>query len=143
MLPSFAPYAVAEIIKKLIYRANAPPPADAVRVGSVLQPIQEAQPIRGGSITFKMFVGKTQKDNKKKVVVGESPQDVSAAMNVVRAAELRKRIEESDQLTNVLEPRDYVRRMMMTTQRNVVCLVTEEFDLVRLPTQDGTSKLWW
>ena len=82
--------------KKLIYRANAPPPADAVRLGGALLPIQEAQPIRSGSVTFKMFVGKTQKENKKKVVVGESPQEVSAAMDVVRTDDLRRRIDESD-----------------------------------------------
>ena len=78
--------------KKFIYRANAAPPTDAVRVGDSLLPIQSAQPVRTGSVVYKTFIGKSQKQ--RVVGVGVS---VEGAMDAARSEDLRRRVEASDE----------------------------------------------
>ena len=46
--------------KRFIYRANAAPLRDAVRVGDTLLPAQVAQPVRNGAVQLQTFIGKSQ-----------------------------------------------------------------------------------
>ena len=63
-----------------------------MRVGESLLPIQIAQPVRNGSVTYETFVGKSQKQR----VVGVG-DPVEGARDAARRQDLRRRVEASDE----------------------------------------------
>ena len=87
--------------KKVLFRANTPPPVSAFKIGKSLLPIQLAPPPRRGNIVFKVFSGGSDgntKNQKNRVKGSTVYGDLDSAMDGILEERLRAQVLESGDL---------------------------------------------